>query len=99
MNVKVDDLLMGHKFVHMDSGREVIRVMNDLNPEHPEWRSCTVFYGTDGKWTGGRYETLTEALLASYEAMPLVLEYDEPEAWQKPGGPSWYEFTYGKAST
>ena len=77
---KANDLRKGHKLVHMDSGREVFRVTNDLNPDHPEWRSCTVFYGPNGKWRGGQYEVLTNELLESYADMPLALEYDEPES-------------------
>lgn len=87
----LDDLQLGHRFFHAESGREVLRVSND----NPRWRSVLVIYGPDGKWAGGRAEPLTDALMASYGDMDLMLEYDEPEPWQKPGGPSWYEFTYG----
>lgn len=89
--IPVDDLRLGHSLFHADSGREVLRVSND----NPRWRSVLVIYDPDGKWAGGRTEPLTDALMASYGDMDLMLEYEEPEAWQLPGGPSWYEWTYG----
>lgn len=87
----LEDLQLGHRFFHADSGREVFRVRND----HPRWRAVLVIYNPDGTWAGGRYERLTAEFLASYGDMPLMLEYDDPEPWQLPDGPSWYEFTYG----
>lgn len=76
-----DSLLNGHSLHHEISGREIIRITIDLAPCHAGGkRPCTIFYGLDGKPTGGRSEHLTDDLIAAYaEAFPLVLEYNEPE--------------------
>jgi len=75
-----DSLLNGHSLHHEISGREIIRITIDLAPCHAGGkRPCTIFYGLDGKPTGGSHEHLTDDLIASYAAVfPLVLEYNEP---------------------
>ena len=75
--IPVCELLPGDEFRHAESDGVVLRIRGEGINGEP---SVVIFYGVDGKWAGGYYDSLTDEMLAEYAAaMPLIFTPTDTE--------------------